>query len=253
LSSANLYWRYYLLTDKLDLILAKLEAMEARQNELLLEQRVLYRQIEALFALYHGIQFRAPLLSLRGWAASPDFLAIQIAAIRQHKPKTILELGSGQSTIISAYLLEELGAGHVYAFDDTEQFANLSHEALARHKLSDYATVIHAPLKACKIMGENWHWYDLDCLPAIPKIDFLLVDGPPQYGKESPMLRYPALPLLLDYLAPDALILIDDADRASEQRMVERWQAEFSLELIRHYERAYADTEKGTKLFKLKN
>src|SRR5689334_13030025 len=91
------------LTDKLDLILAKLETLEARQDELLLEQRVLYRQIEALFALYHGIQFRAPLLGLRGWAASPDFLAIQIANIRQHKPKTILELGSGQSTLISAY------------------------------------------------------------------------------------------------------------------------------------------------------
>jgi predicted O-methyltransferase YrrM len=241
------------LTDKLDLILAKLEAMDARQNDLLLEQRVLYRQIEALFALYHGIQFRAPLLSLRGWAASPDFLAIQIAAIRQAKPKTILELGSGQSTIISAYLLEELGAGHVYAFDDTEQFAQLSHQNIARHELNDYATIIHAPLKDYSLKDEQWQWYDLDCLPMIPKIDFLLVDGPPQYGKESPILRYPALPLLLDYLAPDALILIDDADRDSEQVMAERWQAEFSLELIRHYERAYADTEKGTKLFKLKN
>jgi predicted O-methyltransferase YrrM len=241
------------LTDKLDLILAKLEAMEARQSELLLEQRVLYRQIEALFALYHGIQFRAPLLSLRGWAASPDFLAIQIATIRQHKPQTILELGSGQSTLLSTYILEELGSGHVYAFDDTERFAAITHENIARHKLSSYATVIHAPLKDYSIKGESWQWYDLDCLPLIPKIDFLLVDGPPQYGKESQLLRYPALPLLLDYLAPNALILMDDADRASEQLVAQRWQSEFALELLRHYESAYADTEKGTKLFKLKS
>jgi hypothetical protein len=241
------------IDDKLDLILAKLEKIEARQDELLLEQRVLYRQIEALFALYHGIEFRAPLLSLRGWAASPDFLAIQVANIRQYQPLTILELGSGQSTVLSAYVLEQLGLGHVYAFDDTELFANISRENILRHKLNDHATIIHAPLKDYTIQGEIWQWYDLDCLPSIAKIDLLLVDGPPQYGKNLPMLRYPALPLLAPYLAPNALILMDDADRASERLVAERWQTEFPLELLHHYEQAYGDTEKGTKLFRLKS
>jgi predicted O-methyltransferase YrrM len=247
------YLEILLSQDKLDLILAKLETIEARQSELLLEQRVLYRQIEALFALYHGIEFRAPLLSLRGWAASPDFLAIQVASIRQHKPLTILELGSGQSTLLSAYILEQLGAGHVYALDDTEVFADMSRDNIARHKLDNYATIIHAPLKSYSIHGQDWQWYDLDCLTTLPKIDFLLVDGPPQYGKETPMLRYPALPLLAASLAPNALILMDDADRASERLVAERWQAEFPIELLRHYEQSYGDTEKGTKVFRLKS
>jgi predicted O-methyltransferase YrrM len=235
------------LSDKLELILQKLEALEARQHEMLLEQRVLYRQIEALFALYHGIKLRAPLLGLRGWAASPDFLAVQAAIIRQEKPKTILELGSGQSTLISAYLLEDIGTGHVYALDDSEKFAEISRETIQQHGLSAYASVIHAPLKVYSIKDENWQWYEI---PEIPQIDLLLVDGPPQFGKDTPMLRYPALPLLADCLAPNALILMDDADREDEQQVAERWLAEFPLELLRYHEKAYADTEKGTKLFR---
>lgn len=233
---------------KLDRILQKLESLENRQNELLLEQRVLYRQIEALFALYHGIQLRAPLLGLRSWAASPDFLAIQAALIRQYKPKTILELGSGQTTLISAYLLESIGSGHVYALDDGAEFAKISRQNIERHQLEKYATIIHAPLKSFNIKGENWEWYEL--ATDFPPIDLLIVDGPPQYGKNTPMMRYPALPLLKTFLAPNALILLDDADREAENHVAARWQSEFSLELLRHHESAYADTEKGTKLFR---
>ena len=49
------------MADTLQLILEKLEAIEQHQQDIQLEQRSLYRQVEALFALYQKIDFRAPL------------------------------------------------------------------------------------------------------------------------------------------------------------------------------------------------
>jgi predicted O-methyltransferase YrrM len=236
-------------TSPLDIILGRLNDLEQRQNEILLEQRLLYRQVEVLLSLYQQIPFRASFTDLRGWAASPDLTAILAAQIRQSKPLTIFEAGGGQSTVISAYCLEQLGQGHVYAVDHDAVFADKTRENIARHGLSDVATVTHAPLKDYTIKGETWQWYDLDC--GIPEsIDLLLIDGPPQYGQVGPMMRYPALPLLASRLSAETVIIMDDADREAETRIAELWMQEFPLELVRHYTREHGEAEKGAKIFR---
>ncbi len=236
----------------LDLILARLTSIEERQNEILLEQRVLYRQFEALFALYHQIEFRAPLLDLRGWTASPDLVALLASHIRRARPQCIFEAGGGQSTLISAYCLEHIGAGHVYAVDHQEKFADITRENLERHGLSAYATVIHAPLKPYEINGKSWQWYDLDQIPTDLAIDLVLVDGPVQHDSAEAMVRYPTLSLLQSRLAAHAVIIMDDADREDERRIAELWMQEFPLDLLRTYERHYGDSEKGAKIFQMK-
>jgi hypothetical protein len=42
---------------------------------------------------------------------------------------------------------------------------------------------------------------------------------------------YPALPLLRDRLAPGCLVVLDDAQREGERWVIERWRAEFPLDL----------------------
>jgi len=232
----------------LDTLMAKLEAIEKNQHHLLLEQKILYRQLEALFALYHQFDFSAPLLGLRGWSASPDLLAVLASHILDHKPQTIFEAGGGYSTLISAHSLRQNGTGHVIAVDHQEQFATLTQQHLAKHDLSAYATVIHAPLKEYRLGDETWQWYDTAKLPSDLMIHLLLVDGPPQYNQPHAMMRYPALPLLQSYLADGARILMDDADRDDETRVVGRWQTEFPLQMLRDYPSAYADSEKGLKV-----
>ena len=54
------------------------------------------------------------------------------------------------------------------------------------------------------------------------KIDFLFVDGPP--GKLQPFSRYPALPVLMPHLSPDAHILVDDGLRDNEAKMIDLWR-----------------------------
>jgi predicted O-methyltransferase YrrM len=238
------------MADTLQLILDKLDAIEQRQQDIQLEQKSLYRQVEALFALYQKIDFRAPFLNMRSWVASPDFLAILSTLIQEHRPNTIFEAGGGATTIISAYSLQQLGHGHVYAVDHQQKFADQTHDQIKQHGLTEYATAIYAPLQSIDIDETSWQWYDMSQFDFVSDIDLLVVDGPPQYDNPSDMARYPALPLMKDKLKDDCLILMDDADRENEQAISKQWEQEFSLELIRYYEKAWADTDKGAKLYR---
>lgn len=239
------------MADTLQLILDKLEAIEQRQQDIQLEQRSLYRQVEALFALYQKIDFRAPLLNMRSWVASPDFLGILSALIQEHQPSIVFEAGGGATTLISGYSLQQLGSGHVYAVDHQQKFAEQTRDQIKQHGLSEYATALYAPLTPIDINGTSWQWYDLTQFDFVSDIDLLVVDGPPQYDNPSDMARYPALPVMKDKLKADALILMDDADRENEQEISKHWEQEFSLDLIRYYEKSWADTDKGTKLYRL--
>jgi hypothetical protein len=64
----------------------------------------------------------------------------------------------------------------------------------------------------------------LDAFRDINEIDLLLVDGPP--GSLGEMARYPALHALENQLAPNAVVILDDAGRPDEQGIVRRWITE---------------------------
>lgn len=49
-------------------------------------------------------------------------------------------------------------------------------------------------------------------------MELLLVDGP-----RRSLNRYPAVPMLKEHLAHDGVVMLDDADRATEQETVELW------------------------------
>ncbi len=179
-----------------------------------------YRQLESLQNLYAIIQPRRALPPMRLWAASPDFLVPLAEIIHTYQPRHIVELGSGTSTLISAYCLEKIGAGHITSLDHDAGFAQVTRDLLAAHGLSTWADVKDAPL----VNG----WYDLPSL--VNNVDLLIVDGPPeQAGK---LTRYPALPRLFQHLNPGAIIIVDDYMRPTEYESVRRWLAEFNLQII---------------------
>lgn len=190
-----------------------------------------YRQTEALFSLYAMLgNIRQPLPPLRLWAISPDFAALITGTILREKPKTVVELGSGSSTLISAYSLEKIGRGKVISFEHQEDFAKASEMSLVQHELSDFATVIHAPIKEILIDEVAWDWYTPDAMTTIEQIDLLIVDGPPE--TISKKARYPAVPMLFDKLSDGATILVDDYLRRDEHEMVNDWLQEYDLEVV---------------------
>ena len=86
--------------------------------------------------------------------------------------------------------------------------------------------MLDAAIAEVAVNNETRRWYDVSVLDGIEgTVDLLIVDGPPH--KLQRLARYPALPLLIDRLAADAVVLVDDANRRDEREMVRRWQSEF--------------------------
>lgn len=190
-----------------------------------IEDRTQFRQLQAVQSLTHLLPLRAPLPSLAGWAASPELAATLYGLVRHEKPRVIVELGSGVSTIVMGYALEQNGAGHLYSLDHDAAFGEETRQRLAEHGLADYAEVLDAPLTDQPLDGETWHWYDPDALTDLPPVDLLVIDGPPR--ETQPHVRYPALPRLVERLQPRATVVLDDADRPEETEIVRRWREQF--------------------------
>jgi len=197
-----------------------------------------YREFESLLALYATVKPSFPLPSTRKSAISPDFAKILVKLIKEKQPGTIVELGSGVSTIISGYALNENGKGKIVSLEEDSTFAKVTKENITRHNLVKTARVVYAPLKDKTINKKKWQWYDTSKLK-VRSIDMLVVDGPQQYGRKERMVRYPALPALFKLLSKNAIILVDDAAREDEKKIIKKWIKEYKLTC------QYIKTEKG--------
>jgi hypothetical protein len=206
-------------------------------------QRANYQNLEAQMAILNIVKPRLPLPPTRGWAASPDFLSHVVREVITGKPKVVVELGSGVSSLIVSYLLEQNQSGKLFSVDHEAWFLNHTLANLDAHGLRDWVQPVHAPLTDLKLEEGNWKWYDTQALDQIPKIDLLIVDGPPQTIQS--LARFPALAVLGKKLSTKAVVLVDDYDRADDTRMVEMWLKQLpSLSLEKF------NTEKGTAILR---
>lgn len=189
------------------------------------QAEILARQDRAFTNLVAVLNPRLPLSATRGWAASPDLLCFLTRWILAERPVSVVELGSGTSTICMAYALERVGAGTLVAVDHDRNFADRTRAEVHAHGLSDRVRVVHAPLTELDQTAEAQAWYDLeqDVLP--DRIDLLFIDGPPR--RSGNWARYPALPVLRGRLGPESLVVLDDGFRRAEREIVERWTEEY--------------------------
>jgi predicted O-methyltransferase YrrM len=159
-----------------------------------------------------------------GFAATAHFLEEVSAKIRLHNPALIVECGSGSSTIVNAVLLKAMGNGRIISMDDDPEYAEITRARIRDENVEDCAEVILAPIRSWDIEEQNWEWYDFDPDKHIHQpIDMLIVDGPPAIS--NPLARYPAVPILCEYLSPDCIIILDDGKRADEKETARKWAA----------------------------
>jgi len=184
-----------------------------------------YQEIESMLYLSQQISFRQPLPSMRGWAVSPDFAVLILRCIRDCHPAVIVDLGSGVSTLISGYVLEQLGQGEVFGFDHEPSYGAKTRKEIAKHQLEKWAKVIDAPLAPLTLTGRTWQWYDLSKFELPASIDLLIVDGPPD--RLQALSRYPAVPALAERLSRKAVILVDDVNGKDEREIIARWLKEY--------------------------
>jgi predicted O-methyltransferase YrrM len=180
-------------------------------------------QLDGIISLYTVLRPARPYPQFGNAAVAGDSARRYISMLFELEPNTIIELGSGLSTVLSAKALDMIGGdGHVVSLDHDEYWADATRTALRQQGLLDRATVQHAPLVDVWIDSERWKWYDLKGVEIPSRVDVVFVDGPPM-SATGPLGRYPALPLLIGQLSDDAVILVDDGYRPGESEIVDRW------------------------------
>jgi len=185
-----------------------------------------YRQVESLLSLFATLKPDVPLPPLRDHSASPDFLRRAVLIMLERRPRVLVELGSGSSTVFLALCLKRLGEGKLVSIDHDEVFAERTRAMLVQHDLTDYACVLYRPLKPVRIDGAEYIWYSIDDFKPPGPVEMLIVDGPPYHVHT--LARYPALPMMLPFMADNCTVLLDDANRPEEIRIASLWKKNFA-------------------------
>lgn len=160
------------------------------------------------------------------WAASEDLLLWLAGFVLEHRPRLVVDLGSGQSSVWMAGAMRTAGYdGRVVGVDHDERFALATMDLARRQGVDAWLTVVHAPLREQEIDGRSVTWYDVDSLSGLERIDLLSVDGPP--GQGTAYARWPALPALRERLSRDATVVMDDLIRRDERQIVADWMARY--------------------------
>jgi predicted O-methyltransferase YrrM len=151
-------------------------------------------------------------------------LARVCAEVRSRTRPVVVECGSGFSTLTLARLLHVRG-GRLLSLEHDQAWAGRVRSNLAAAGLAETAQVVLAPLEPHSLARDDLLWYGERALRSLPpRIDLLLVDGPPAFEPEIELSRYPALPALAERLAPDATVVLDDIDRRGELQILEAWE-----------------------------
>lgn len=201
-----------------------------------------YEQLEAYIDIRNLIHPRAPMPSLRGWAASPDVVRFLAETVRRQRPKLIVECGSGSSGIWLGYLAEQIKPARVVCLEHDERYWRMSRDLVRAHDLDDVVDVRLAQLTNWEHGGQTYSWYDVAALDDLTDIGLLFVDGPP--GTTGPQARFPAVPLLFPRCDDDAVIVLDDAEREEELAVSDGWLDEYP-----ELERAMVHFDKGAHVF----
>jgi predicted O-methyltransferase YrrM len=172
------------------------------------------------------------------WAASPDYLSEAMSrAYRGRGP--ILECGSGLSTILVAAVTRGTGRP-VLSLENSDVWARRVSAELAACGFS-HAQVALSPLRS--VNGYDWY----DAVGSLPKaITLVLCDGPPGTTRGG---RSGLVPECWDCLAPDVVILLDDAARAGEVAIVGSWTRDYPLavRLVESGRNPYAILERSSR------
>ena len=166
--------------------------------------------------------------NLGSWKADVGLLTLVADHILETRPKTVVEFGTGASTLIIARALQMAGGGEFISIEQDAEFAAKTGEWLADHGLQ--AEVRAVPLKPSP-GGWPGLWYDHEPLP--DAIDFMLIDGPP--WTIHPFTRG-AASTLFSRITPGGVVMLDDGARPGERIVARRWRKrwpQFDFELVK--------------------
>jgi predicted O-methyltransferase YrrM len=115
-----------------------------------------------------------------GWALTADAAALLAREIALNAPNTIVELGSGVSSVLIGRMLKQAGRGRLISLDHDPHWAEQTRRHIRASALEDYVQVLDAPLARQRFGEREYLWYRLpQQIEQAAEIDLLIVDGPP--------------------------------------------------------------------------
>lgn len=132
----------------------------------------------------------------------------------------VLEIGAGRSSAILATALAEAGGGTLTSIESAPQFCEREW-ALIRQMDTVDGQLLVAPVALRAGRAGMHYWFDgaLDSLSSRGPFDLVLVDAPHQsFGREA------SLHLAFPHLTAPAVVVLDDACRPGERRVLEHWR-----------------------------
>lgn len=188
-----------------------------RQNELLASQ---------LLSSLFGDQY--PYLPQTRGSLDNHSLLILLNDLVLHERQSIIEFGSGISTILIGRLIRKNGLNtRLVSVEHNTQWAETLRKNLKKENLDLFVEIITAPLESLSFLSEHpLPWYSatvLDRAIGERQFDMVIVDGPPAYLKEIELARLPAAHYIKDKLENDFSLFLHDADREGEQQALQVW------------------------------
>ena len=190
-------------------------------------------------------------LPTRGWHLRAEAMRVVAEIVAEARPRLVLELGSGSSTVLLARQCASRGGGaRVVTVEESPLFAEQTRRRLRRHNLLDLVSIVVSPVVRTRIGCWRGYCYemseaDIASAMAGERADLVLIDGPMSAWTLRGDCRYATLLLIRRWLAERAIVLVDDADRRYERDTIERWTAEnlFSRSALMRSARASASDE----------
>ena len=156
-----------------------------------------------------------------GYSADVAFLRACVhAALTGSGP--ILECGSGLSTVLLAECCARNGRPLI-SLEDNPYWVSRVKNCLIEHGLES-ARVLFSPLRSYGAFD----WYSLPESGLANSFDLVVCDGPAGKTRDG---RFGLLPVMRPMLSAGCQILVDDAERDDEQRIVAEWARITPLEV----------------------
>tara|TARA_R110001606_G_scaffold314556_6_gene461328 strand:+ start:5573 stop:6259 length:687 start_codon:yes stop_codon:yes gene_type:complete len=178
-------------------------------------------------------------LAFRPWPGSavrPAALQMLLNEIFINGRRSIVEFGSGISTLYLAKALDNIGDGHLVSFESDEQWAAIVRSWLKEEGVEARVTLVLAPMADCSLALNGLEWYDLGTVTKAMEgfsPDCVFVDGPLAYQRENKLSRYPAVPALQSYLADEFVVVLDDASREGERQVASKWASLLGVDFVK--------------------
>lgn len=158
------------------------------------------------------------------WSISSRLAEKLYRTCEKRKPKTILDVGSGLSTMVLALYAGRTPGTKLISLEHDPKWYSETKSALASAGLLDAVDLRLVSLKGYA----DCTWYDFDPSAFGGPIDLVFVDGPPEAvsGREGALLRTDP------FLKEGSVLWMHDGKRVKERAAVDLWKKKRSLAAV---------------------